>query len=76
MSCIKLLANVSEGYWVVEFCAGYRAIFSSNSTYEMLENIMTDSIIIQLVFTQYLHTRRVTKFLGQSTSVHLIHTPA
>ena len=59
-----------EGYGVAEFCAGYRVIFSSNSIYEMLENTMTDSI------TRYLHTQRVTKFLGQLTSLHLIHTPA
>jgi hypothetical protein len=75
-SCIKLLANVSEGYGVVEFCAGYHVIFPSNSIYEMLENAMTDLIIMELVFTQYLHTQRVTKFLGQLTSIHLIHTAA
>jgi hypothetical protein len=60
---------------VVKFCVGYCVIFSSNSIYEMLENTMTGSIIIQLVFTQYLYTQRVKKFLGQLTSVHLIHTP-
>jgi len=42
----------------------------------MLENPMIDSIIIELVFIQYLHTQRVTKYLGHLTSVCLIHTPA
>jgi hypothetical protein len=46
-------ADVSEGYGVVEFCAGYHVVFSLNSTYEMLEDIMIASIIIELVVTQY-----------------------
>jgi len=52
VSCIKLLANVSEGYGAVKFCAGYRVIFSSHIIFGMLENTMIDLIIIELVFTQ------------------------
>ena len=53
------MSDVSTGYGVVKFCAGYHVEISSNSICEMLENVMIDSIIIELVFTQYLHTQRV-----------------